>query len=657
MLASRVLSASGNPSPPPSPPLPSESGPSTFMDVQLLDISNSPQPQATPIETPTGPLIPIDDVPELSAAPPPIISRATTPTPAHIDVANTSQPDLITFDSFSASRDTDGPTTSEPQYQESLPARLTASTIDDLLSMSPRPIISATQEDIPDSTLAEPQSDATAPEDEEEVENSLVIEVDSPTLPTLLANSPPPEAGRVEDSEPTAEHAQGSTPQLRRSSRPRKSRSSLPQTVATPPQPSTSSIEVVEKSSGTAPTPASQDAQPSPARKRKLKPTPRLGSNILDGTADVSTPRRVPRTDLTRRDLGSLSPMSAAVLKQLLPAAAPGESVSRSTTPQPQTSEPAGPPEPAAPPSTPPNQAANLVFPKVGSQVDGTATEIQRPRSPLRPFPTSPSKLDDIARTPARRVPIAQAIAEGTYSAQKLPALFGAPRPTAAPGSPVFKRLALDDPTRSPAKRVPISEAVIIPPYSPSKGKEVARPSSPVRPALRERERSGSAEPRPLLDRKERGASAEPTTRPPALGRRPFFQKPASSDGITSSSASTKPRTALPFPLVQSQRLHPSIPEADEPGPSVVRPSTATAGTSSQRAQPTASPAKGVSSLRQPSAGAGSKIPRIGAKPYARPKAAGKPEGSSSKLPTPAKSRPASKVRARDINSFVLYNY
>ncbi|KAJ2957896.1 hypothetical protein NUW54_g14570 [Trametes sanguinea] len=56
-----------------------------------------------------------------------------------------------------------------------------------------------------------------------------------------------------------------------------------------------------------------------------------------------------------------------------------------------------------------------------------------------------------------------------------------------------------------------------------------------------------------------------------------------------------------------------------------------------------ASPAKAASSLRQPSAGPSSKIPRIGAKPYARPTATGKHEVAASKLPAPGTSRSAPK--------------
>ncbi|KAI0374819.1 hypothetical protein BV20DRAFT_1118056 [Pilatotrama ljubarskyi] len=643
ILASRVLSASGNPSPPPSPPLTSQPE-DAYMDVQLLDIAHSPRSSSTPTAAPQGPLIPVEETWELVPASSPLASRASTPTHAIRDVANTSQPDLITFDSFSAPDDDEPSASVESQERLEVPPEQPITSVDDLLSISPRPP-PATSSRVqprgpPNSSEEDPSDSATNPDEEMEVVNSLIIEVDppAPSSPGRENMQPRQEEGL---QAPLAEPVQDSSPPIRRSTRPRKSRSSLPQTVATSPQPPVPTENATNRQGTEAQ--AQQEFQPSPVRKRKLKVVPPLDDKGAGSSTDVTTPRKMPQVDLLRRDLGSLSPLSAAVLTQLLPKAA-DESASRSTTPQPPENSQAAPSEPAfAPaPSTPPNQTTKLIFPKVGPQADGEVAEIQRPRSPLRPFPASPFKLDDTLRTPARRVPLAQAIAEGTYSTHKIPALFSASRPTNAPSSPVFKRQALDDPTRSPAKRIPMSEALLVPPPSPDKGKAVARPTSPIRPQARERQRSGSAEPRPLLGRKERGSSAEPTTRVPALGRRPVFQKPASSEGLASSSALVKPRTVLPFPLAQSQRLHPAIPESDEPGPSTMRPHATTAG-AGPGAQAKVSPAKAGSSLRQPSASAGSKIPRIGAKPYARPKAVGKPETAQSKLPTPAKSRVAAK--------------
>ncbi|KAI8998697.1 hypothetical protein BD414DRAFT_475812 [Trametes punicea] len=630
VLANRVLSASGNPSPPPSPPLSPQTNSSTYMDVQLLDISNSTQPQSTPTATSSCPLIPVEGVTDPD---PPLAVRQSTPTPCGLDAGNTSQPDLITFDSFSASNEDGRPTATEARDQKPPSAQPPTSTVDDLLSMSPHsPPPGTSGAEISDyASMTGASDNATSPQEEMEVADSLIFEVEPSVLSIPTAASS--EAKHEDTFAVAVELSEDTNPPLRRSTRPRQSRSSLSQTVGTPSNPPNIAAEGLQETINITAEQSQQDSrqdfQTSPVRKRKLHMVPSL-PEVPANSNTVGSPRRLPRVELARRDLGSLSPVSAAVLQQLLPGTS-GESVSRSTTPQPQEGDQGGQSRTEPAPTTPPVQAANLIFPEVGPQVDRTTVDIQRPRSPLRPFPPTPFKLDDVARTPARRVPVAQAIAEGTYSAQKLPALFSAPRPTGAPGSPVFKRLGLDDLARSPARRVPVSEGMLPSPQSPGKGKEVVRPASPARPVARERQRGSSVEPRPLLGRKERGASAEPTTRPPALGRRSFFQKPASSDGVPSSSTLARARTTLPFPLVPTQRTHPAIPEADEPESSALHPSSA--GDTDVR--PKASPLKGASSLRQPSAGAGSKIPRIGAKPYARPKAPGKADTAPSKLPAP----------------------
>ncbi|KAI0831236.1 hypothetical protein BC628DRAFT_1352866 [Trametes gibbosa] len=623
VLASRVFSAAGNPSPPPTPPFPPQPEPSDYMDVQVLDKPNSPESQDTPLAPQTGPLILLDGISETIMDYSPVATRQTPPTLSPADAADRSQPDLINFDSFSARNDEE-PSPIEAHDQELLPTQPSAATVDDLLSMSPKlqPIQTKETEQTEPSKPSggEEQDDATTPDDEMEVVHSLILEVGSPNPSDGNTGNAEAEHKDVQDAVTDAAPAP-----LRRSSRPRRSHNSLPQTVVAPPTsaPLVANDTEASSSSDSAADEPSRISQPSPARKRKLKAPPLQEEGTACGSVDAVTPRKPPQSAVVRRELGSLSPMSTAVLTQLLPKPA-GDSVSRSTTPQPQGSEQTSNQEPvqAPAPSTPPGgQTADFIFPKVGVQVEGTATDIQRPRSPLRPFPMSPFKFDEVARTPARRVPISQAIAE------------------------VFKRLALDDPTRSPARRVPKSEAATVPPPSSDKGKSVSRPMSPVRQVPRERQRSGSAEPRPQIGRKERGASAELTMQLPALGRRPVFQKPASSEGLASSSL-MKPRAPLPFPFTQSQHFPAAIPEVDEPGPSTIHPPAATV-----KNQPSSSPAKGASSLRQPSAGAGSKIPRIGAKPYARPNAVGKAETGQSKLPAPKSSLASKSLRIVTVGS------
>ena len=649
ILASRVLSACSNPSPPPTPPLPAQEIIPEYEDAQLVDISDPFPAQDARPSTPVGLLIPIDGLSAPIAVSSPFALRSSTPTPRRADdSANISQPDLITFDSSTPdARHNHPPEETTPRRAtESGTEQLIPASVDDLLSLSPHPTIPSPGNHRGEQLVSPqplPDKDATVTPDEEmEVVASLGVEVNpAAPSPPIIDVAPPEDEQSVVQSDQEMPAQDTQTTPLRRSSRPRKSRSSLPQTIVnttaqpTPPKEEIEEIAVAQQQS---------EPQDNSQRKRKLKTasgTEDLGEGCSN---DVPvTPRRLTQVSRVQRELGSLSPLSAAVLAQLLPK--PGvDSISRTSTPQPQPSEddhaPARGALSAPAPATPPYQTTSFVFPKVGpSDVPAGAP---RPKSPLRPF--SPSKFAEGSRTPARRVPIAQAIADGTYSAQKLPAAFGAVRPPTQPGSPVFKKLALDDPARSPAKRVPMSEAVPIPPPSPGKsldkGKGKAlRPQSPVRASsVPPRERSASAEPQPVLARRDRGGSAEPAARPPA--RRLLFQRPASSDGVPTSSL--KSRTVLPFPLTQQQRSHPAIPEAEEPGASANRPAAPGTSSGAIGAQSVASPAKPGSSLRQPSAGAGSKIPRIGAKPYARPRAA---DAAPTKLPTPAKPRIVTKAK------------
>ncbi|KAI0748055.1 hypothetical protein C8Q80DRAFT_1270502 [Daedaleopsis nitida] len=634
ILASKVLSACSNPSPPPTPPLPIQQALPELEDAQLVDISDPAEVQGHLLGTPTRPRLPLGHLSEPIATSSPFAPPSSLYTPTHADSqANVSQADLIAFDSFSAPNPhepDDPPAPSFDAVQDLAP--LIPTSVDDLLALSPHTAV-ALPEGAQQFDTQNPSGNKESIGNEEQEQVQVVR---SPVLEAIPATVTAPLI------EMTLAADEG-TPPPRRSSRPRKSRSPLPQTVVDyspqPHPPAQADVMV--------PAATPDDVQNSPQRKRKLNVASDYDDRCEGGSSGAPlTPRRLPQVAHMHRELGSLSPMSAGVLMQLLPKPADG-SASGSSTPQPPTTSQVSNlqeiPEAAHPPapSTPPHQITGFVFPKVvPSDISSSAA---RPKSPLRPF--SPPKVAEGSRTPARRVPIAQAIADGTYSAQKLPAAFGAfraPNPT----SPVFKKLAIDDPTRSPAKRVPMSEAVPVPPLSPGKnvdkgkGRAVTRPQSPVRALSvpRERQRSTSVEPQPLLGRRERGASAEPSSRPPALGRRPLFQKPASSDGVSSSGL--KSQAALPFPFTQQQRLHPAIPEDEESGPSAVRSNAA--GASGVVAHASVSPAKSGSSLRQPSAGAGSKIPRIGTKPYARPKAV---DGAPSKLPTPAKTRMITKAK------------
>lgn len=661
ILASRVLSACSNPSPPPTPPLPAKNSPSDPNDIQPFDLLDSSRPPNTLPYSLDGPLIPLDDLAEPTLTSSPFLPRVSTPVRQHTSQANTSQPDLIAFDSFSTPNASHINALSASAPSRDTPTQPGTPSVDDLFAISPGPsqfIAHDQQTSVPDHS--ERTDPSATPDERMEVASSFVAGIGCSSSLLALEHIPFLQDGAACEPASLAEDASGpreEIPTLRRSSRPRKSRSSLPQTiVSTFPQSAPSNQQSTEPEDSIA---EQSDEERNIQRKRKLRPSPKSEDKSRGTGTDVFTsPRRLPQVAGAQRELGSLSPMSTAVLSQLFANVA-AENSSGSSTPLPPQDDSAPQRESVLVPAprTPPQQTPAFIFPKLGLNGDPTPGA-QRPRSPLRPF--SPSKFGEGSRTPARRVPIAQAVADGTYSPNKLPAAFGAPRPTTAPGSPVFKKLALDDPLRSPAKRVPMSEAALVPPPSPSKtfdkgkGRAMSRLQSPVRASSvppRDRERSTLVEPQPLR-RRERGASAEPASRPPALGRRPMFQKPASSDG-TSGSAS-KPHNDLPFPFVpgQQQRV-PSIPEGDECGflqsPTRQVPRVAVGTGSRGTSAAVASPAKQGSSLRQPSTGS-SKIPRIGAKPYARPRSGTSAEASS-KFPLSAKgSLTSSKTKVRRNN-------
>ena len=303
-----------------------------------------------------------------------------------------------------------------------------------------------------------------------------------------------------------------------------------------------------------------------------------------------------------KRELGSLSPQSAEVLARLLPA--------EGSTPLPvgQSSQPQrdlflGSLDP--PPSTPQRPDSN-------SRPNLTA--IHRPLfvapTPIRltgglSGPPSPLKfsvtVDDVSRTPARRVPIQDAFVQGSASAQNA-MLLSAKRDASTRltmRGPVFSRPASDDAPRSPAKRVLIAEL-----NTPVR--------SPARPVAA-KARSASAEPKPLFPQPARSRSVDPSPQASRItdskgrdrkGKEPMFPKPPSKP---------RPGAKLPFPLVPGQKagtdLPHSIPEEAE-GPEAVGEDAI-----ANEAAASSSPVK--SSLKKPSTG--SRIPRIGAKPYARP--------------------------------------
>ena len=351
------------------------------------------------------------------------------------------------------------------------------------------------------------------------------------------------------------------------------------------------------------------------------------------------------------RELGSLSPGSANVLAQLYP--------SIQTTMIPNGGSPLKGEEPTTSNTTevaPQESNASIFSPHLNAFL----ASVQRP-PPGSPFrftsssrgQSSPTKLiptldlQDPTRTPARRIPIRQAIAQGTSSAQALGHMKGYLKPNDSAGleaslrSPVFTRPALDDPLRSPARRIPISEILSSAKKSTGTSARIGS-QSPVRGVSRER--SGSAEPRPR-NGKERSGSVEPQPR----------QQQWPMD-LPKSSASFRPVSKLPFPLVAAQPSEhdrpTTIPEENE---AILSPGMQTPPENDTAALPPAfSPAK--SGSKQPSS---SRIPRIGAKPYARPTTSLK--GTESKLPTVGRRAitdskvSAGTIRTTSVNSLLYY--
>jgi len=207
-----------------------------------------------------------------------------------------------------------------------------------------------------------------------------------------------------------------------------------------------------------------------------------------------------------------------------------------------------------------------------------TLPESMPPQTPSRPTgpirfssptrPTSPHKIrlqavvpNNPMNTPARRIPIEQAIAQGHVSPQKAARLG-----FRLDGTPLTS-------VQTPARRVLISEHPVNP---------VTRPGGI---------RLGSP-----WKGKEREPSVEPSSRPFVSRRNERGKTPGPSS--TETLASTVQTEKLPFPLV--------------PSPSM---SSTTVPENCQCNLPQEKPANAKSSLRQPT----SKIPRIGIKPYTRP--------------------------------------
>ncbi|KIK31228.1 hypothetical protein PISMIDRAFT_20616 [Pisolithus microcarpus 441] len=204
---------------------------------------------------------------------------------------------------------------------------------------------------------------------------------------------------------------------------------------------------------------------------------------------------------------------------------------------------------------------------------------------------------DGVHRTPARRVPIYDALANATPSLQKAARralLESQSRRIPNTGGPVFSRP--ENLSHSPAKRVPVAGCI------PSPSRPITGSTMPI--VLRAR--SASVEPHPTIPSSVRSRSVEPTpvstrTCGDGTSKKPTFPPRTIS----------RPTPPLPFPLVPQAKADPGstypIPEENE-----------TVDTTAPDAATRVSPVSSDKShLRQRSVA--SRIPRMNAKPYARP--------------------------------------
>ncbi|KAF5381007.1 hypothetical protein D9615_003934 [Tricholomella constricta] len=202
--------------------------------------------------------------------------------------------------------------------------------------------------------------------------------------------------------------------------------------------------------------------------------------------------------------------------------------------------------------------------------------------------------MDDPNRTPARRILMAEAVAQGYVVS---PLKGSRPAVGHRPGLDVPQTPYLSIPlTDSPARRIAISDATL----PAAQKKQGIRFGSPFRGVSKER--SGSIEPpltAPGSKARDKGSSTPPS--PPATDSSTLSRTGPST------AASTSRSDSLPFPLVSSRKEHPaSIPEE------IKKEGDVTMASPTKPGRVLSSPAK--SSLKQ----ATSRIPRT-VKPYARP--------------------------------------
>ncbi|KAJ8078756.1 hypothetical protein PM082_013039 [Marasmius tenuissimus] len=520
VLASRIMRAHDNPSPPPQSPENTLLRPKFGLDPS--DTSLSPTPD--PVEDPFSHEEPFESV--------------STMVPIPRRKRHSAEQNVEDTDSLSDA----GP--SEPPPDITIVEDVTP--MMDVQDTHAQP---HTSPDPPTILARSPSSD-----EEQAVEDSLLIEEPVHTETQINSVDPAPEPEPVVQEATHQEEVQV-TP-LRRSSRPRRS--------------------IYSSSPLKEGTVASDSPSSKPDETQSLADA---GSELVN--AVPSPARRKPRKS-GHQKLGSLSPHSLKLLGDL--SGEGSESVATLGTDnaaiEPTTDSNAGNNRwPDVAPSTPPNLIPPIRFP--------SPKRTTRPASPNKYQLQLPSLGSS---SPARRIPISDAVAQGQMSPQRA-AQLSATRPSGSNRTPAL-RLPSND---TPARRVPLNNTL---PGSPSKA-----PLPPLRMPFPERSRSVEPMPSEPVHVKRRGESVEPVSSQPPIRPR-----------------GAQPR--LPFPFIPEEQEHTPIEQPTE------------GSTQAQASEvaPLKSPTKASripqSTLRQ----ATSKIPRRATKPYSRPTASTAARESASRV-------------------------
>lgn len=581
VLASRLLRALDNPSPPPSPTLAihdemdgaevDEEGSVSSGECEILpaDLLSSPQRIAPAISSP------------------PSISNPS------------SEPDLMTFDSIDDLPEPINPSTSSSNENQAPPSPFSFfDSLDACVSTSHQTTelfqgVTDTLVDVKDEFPAMNTPSPAEVTNDKQVDSTINGTSESQQhLPTSsashgVASDAADAAGSPGVRIPTPALEDLPHTPLRRSTRPRKSAtphllkylsisspsgetSSLPSTpsdVQTRKSKKGKERNIVPTGSSVAADAREQNVPQSSALKLDEKP------------ADVKAQRRYSRSPIRReptRELGSLSPNSADLLTQLIPSVSSATestssprpdragqgSSSTSDYPLPSTNDDEAMPFPSShkPVTSTPGSASGRFSSPARIPVTPRVSYIPQTPSKLRPQPFS---MDDPSRTPARRIPIEQAVAEGHISPQKLSQMH-----TGTPASvSLFSGQAL--PVLNTSLKGDASPARRVFNISSTSHEATSRPESPYKYRLAE---ASNQQPNRAADM-----------------HRPASQK------ATSASQPTK----LPFPLIAPAKAQ-SISEKD--------------GGKASESSGLSSPAK--SALKQTT----SRIPR--SKPYSKPKVA-----------------------------------